>query len=492
MKLTGMLRSLKLTYAVVNKAKDLHVAGISCNSKEIKPGFVFVAVKGVKADGHAFIGQAIANGCAAVIFDDPAASGLSAGHPDVWFIKVRDARAAAPRIAVVLYRDPSKKMSVTGVTGTNGKTTVTYLMEAVVKTAGLSPAVIGTINYRYAGRVIPSSNTTPGPVPLQELLRGMCDSGVTHVAMEVSSHALDQGRTDGVSFRSAVFTNLTRDHLDYHKTFGNYFRAKSKLFRSLGRNAVAVVNRDDPYGRKLTGLIRCRLVTYGLERGADVYATDIVTGRQATTFDLHMPRGSVVPIKVSLIGRHNVYNIMSVAAWAYASGFGRDVIARTFERFRCVPGRLEKVPGSKGYSVFVDYAHTDDALRNVISTLRQASARRIIVVFGCGGDRDRTKRPLMGKVVTEMADLAVITDDNPRSEEPRAIVDDILAGIAKDNYCIVHDRASAIRRSLRMAREGDVVLIAGKGHETYQIVKDKVLSFDDRKVAAACLRSMTY
>lgn len=492
MKLTNVLRSLKLPYTVVHKAKDFHVAGISCSSKEIKTGFVFVAVKGVKADGHAFIGQAIANGCAAVVFEDSSARGLSAVHPDVWFIKVRDSRAAAPRFAVVIYGDPSKKMSVTGVTGTNGKTTVTYLMEAVVKTAGLSPAVIGTINYRYGGRVIPASNTTPGPVTLQELLRGMCDSGVTHVAMEVSSHALDQGRTDGVSFRSAVFTNLTRDHLDYHKTFGNYFRAKAKLFRALGKNAVAVVNRDDPYGRKLAGLVRGRFVTYGLGNGADVYATDIETGRQATSFDLHLPGGPVLPIKVSLIGRHNVYNIMSVAAWAYALGFSRDVIAGTFERFKRVPGRLEKVPGSKEYSVFVDYAHTDDALRNVISTLRQVSARRIIVVFGCGGDRDRTKRPLMGKVATELADFAVITDDNPRSEDPCAIVNDILSGIGKGNYCIVHDRASAIRRSLRLARKGDVVLIAGKGHETYQIVKDEVLFFDDRKVAAACLRSMTY
>jgi UDP-N-acetylmuramoyl-L-alanyl-D-glutamate--2,6-diaminopimelate ligase len=264
--------------------------------------------------------------------------------------------------------------------------------------------------------------------------------------MEVSSHALDQGRTDGVSFRSAVFTNLTRDHLDYHKTFGNYFRAKAKLFRALGKNAVAVVNRDDPYGRKLAGLVRGRFVTYGLGNGADVYATDIETGRQATSFDLHLPGGPVLPIKVSLIGRHNVYNIMSVAAWAYALGFSRDVIAGTFERFKRVPGRLEKVPGSKEYSVFVDYAHTDDALRNVISTLRQVSARRIIVVFGCGGDRDRTKRPLMGKVATELADFAVITDDNPRSEDPCAIVNDILSGIGKGNYCIVHDRASAIRR----------------------------------------------
>jgi UDP-N-acetylmuramoyl-L-alanyl-D-glutamate--2,6-diaminopimelate ligase len=474
------------------RGRSSPVVGVTSNSKAVKPGFVFVAIAGVVADGHDYITQAVAHGALVVVYQDRSrVSAAMMTDKRVWFVHVGSTRDAITRLACCFYGYPSKKIAVTGITGTNGKTTITYLIESLVSAAGKRPGVIGTVNYRYNGRKIPSCNTTPGPVELQSLLSDMRKAKTTHLAMEVSSHALDQGRIDGIDFTAAIFTNLTRDHLDYHKTFERYFRAKAKLFVGLKTDAVAIINRDDAYGGKLMHATRAKILTYGLSSRADVFATEINASACGTTFILHLPGGKSFQIKVCLIGRHNVYNILAAAAWAYSAGFKPEVIRRGIERFRCVPGRLEKVSGSGAHAVFVDYAHTDDALRNVISTLRQIVQERLIVVFGCGGDRDRSKRPLMGRVATDLADFAIITDDNPRSEDPRSIARDIVAGIVKQNYCIVHDRARAIQRSVRMSKRGDIVLIAGKGHETYQLVNKSVLKFDDRKVARACLRSTT-
>ncbi|HQO38682.1 MAG TPA: UDP-N-acetylmuramoyl-L-alanyl-D-glutamate--2,6-diaminopimelate ligase [Candidatus Omnitrophota bacterium] len=470
------------------------VTAISCNSREIQRDAVFVAVKGAQTDGHAFIQDALRRGARAIVFDngrrvEPLVNGRTEGEGEAVLIQVADSRRALVALAEAFYGYPSKALSVTGITGTNGKTTISYLIEAIVRQAGGNPAVIGTVNYRYNDRVIESVNTTPGPVQLQRLFREMADGNVTHLAMEVSSHALDQDRVAGICFSSAIFTNLTQDHLDYHNGLEDYFRAKAKLFAGLESGAYAVINLDDQYGRRLVQSGRGKVVTYGLDAAAQISARDIVMDTDHTQFMLCGCDQPVV-MKTPLIGRHNVYNVLAAAAWALQSGIPAAAIKNALERFTAVPGRLERIDGRGGVRIFVDYAHTPDALSNVINTLRPIAARKIIVVFGCGGDRDRTKRPVMGKVVAELSDHAVITSDNPRSEDPGEIIEDITRGISKTNYTVVPDRTAAIRTALSMGGEGDVVLIAGKGHETYQIMKDEVLHFDDREVVRECLRSL--
>jgi UDP-N-acetylmuramoyl-L-alanyl-D-glutamate--2,6-diaminopimelate ligase len=472
---------------------DVDVASVSCNSRENLRKGIFVAIKGAQADGHAFIQDALCRGASAVVFEDArriASAMTKQGAParSVVFVQVPDSRKAAVLLAEAFYGYPSRQLSITGITGTNGKTTISYLIEAIVRRQGSNPAVIGTVNYRYNDQVIASVNTTPGPVELQRLFRDMADGGVTHLAMEVSSHALDQDRVSGIHFSSAIFTNLTQDHLDYHKGLEDYFLAKSKLFTNLEGNAAAVINNDDAYGRRLAQMSKGSVVTYGLDDTSQVYGRGIVMDTCFTKFTL-CGFGNTVELRTNLIGRHNVYNVLGAAAWALNAGIPADIIAAALAGFTSVPGRLERIDAPGGVRIFVDYAHTPDALSNVITTLRQITSNRIIVVFGCGGDRDRTKRPAMGKVVADLSDHAVITSDNPRSEDPQAIIEDIARGITKKNYSVIPDRTTAIRTALSMGKEGDVVLIAGKGHETYQIIKDTVLHFDDREVVRECLQS---
>jgi len=466
---------------------DFEVRGVTCNSKDARDGFVFVAVKGARADGNSFIDDAVNNGARAVVYQGQA--GRLKGK--CGFIKVKDSRKAAAQLACAFYHDPSAKIRVVGVTGTNGKTTITYLLEAIARQAGRSPAVIGTINYHFKNRVIPAKNTTPGPVELQSLLAQMRDCGVDYCFMEASSHALDQERTEGINFYSAIFTNLTQDHLDYHKTMENYYKAKERLFKDISRRSFIVVNNDDKYGMRLKRASKARLVTYGINTGSRVMAKDIIFDCSGSRFTL-ASKGVSVPLRTGLIGRHNIYNVLAACAWAMEEGFGVPVIQRAIAGFDPVRGRLERVGSGAGFSVFVDYAHTEDALNNVIRSLRQLSGGRIIVVFGCGGDRDKAKRPKMGRVVTDLADYAVITNDNPRSEDPASIIRDIRKGIKKDNFCILPDRARAIKKSLLLAKSGDIVLVAGKGHEDYQVLKNKTVHFDDREAVNRCLRSMNY
>jgi UDP-N-acetylmuramoyl-L-alanyl-D-glutamate--2,6-diaminopimelate ligase len=475
------------------KIPDIDAALISCNSRENLRDGIFIAVKGAQADGHAFIQDALRRGAAAVVFEDarrlsPAMLKQGAYADSVVFIQVPDSKKAAVLLAEEFYGYPAKKLTVVGITGTNGKTTISYLVEAIVRRAGMNPAVIGTVNYRFNETSIVSGNTTPGPIELQRLFRSMVDGEVTHLAMEVSSHALDQDRVAGIRFAGAIFTNLTQDHLDYHKGLEDYFLAKAKLFTALAAGAGAVINIDDAYGKRLVLMSAGSVITYGLDDTAQVCARDITMDTDQTKFTL-CGFGHTVEIRTHLIGRHNVYNVLGAAAWALHAGIPADVVQAAMASFTSVPGRLERIDAAGGLRIFVDYAHTQDALSNVISTLRQITRNRIIVVFGCGGDRDRTKRPAMGKVVTELSDFAVITSDNPRSEDPQAIIEDISRGITKDNFCVVPDRTAAIRTALSKGTDGDVVLIAGKGHETYQIVKDTVLHFDDREVVRECLKS---
>lgn len=469
---------------------DFEVTGISCDSRQVREGFMFIAVRGARDDGARFIGQALENGASAIVTDRKIAVPATGRGAHALFLEVENCREAASRLAAVFFGHPGERVRSTGITGTNGKTTVSYLIEAVLKEAGRSCAVIGTVNYRVGTTVIPSTNTTPGPVELQELLGRIVAQKVTDVVMEVSSHALDQRRTDGVRFCSAVFTNLTRDHLDYHGSFDSYFRAKERLFNDPGPSSFSILNFDDEYGKRLLGRCAGRVLTYAVKTpGADVSASEIKLSLSGTTFRISWPSGSRT-IRTRLMGGHNVYNALAAFSWALGEGIGEDVCVRALEGFAVVPGRLEGVETGKGFSVFVDYAHTDDALRNVISAIRVAGCRRIIVVFGCGGDRDRGKRPKMGGVVSELADYAVITNDNPRSEEPRAIIHEISSGMKSGSYEVVPDRREAIEAALALAREGDVVLVAGKGHEAYQITGASAAHFDDRETVNECLKRL--
>lgn len=468
---------------------DFEVQGISCNSKEVSENFIFVAIKGTREDGAKFIKEAAARGARLVVTQLPAdTSGLPR---NLTLIAVKDARRALADLAAEFYAYPSSRIKVVGVTGTNGKTTITYLLEALLKKAGNSPAVIGTVNYRFKNKIIPSKNTTPGPIQLQALLAEMAREGLDFALMEVSSHALDQQRAGGVDFHSAIFTNLTQDHLDYHRDMESYFRAKAKLFENLKPSSFAVLNYDDAYARRLKSLTRARVISYGIEEKADLGARILSFDCRGTRFLLSFPQGEI-EINTALIGRHNIYNLLAAAAWGYQAGISVQVIKSALGALYLVPGRLERIDGTNSFSVFVDYAHTQDALKNTITALRQLCQKKIIVVFGCGGERDKTKRPKMGEVAAQLSDYAIITSDNPRSEEPQAIIKDIEKGIASKNYCIIPERREAIRKSLALAREGDIVLIAGKGHEDYQILKDRRIHFDDREVVRECLRQTNY
>lgn len=494
MKLKQLINSLDTGYSCL-QSQDFEVKGISCNSKDIKDNFVFIAIKGVQQDGHDFIPEAIKKGAKAIVIQSPIARAkLARGYPGSAvkpaFIRVKDTRKALAKLAAEFYGRPSQKLKVVGITGTNGKTTVAYLIEAILKEAGLNPGVISTVNYRFNNKVVPSRNTTPGPIELEFILADMLNAGVDCAVMEVSSHALDQDRTQDIHFHSAVFTNLTQDHLDYHHTLEDYFQAKSKLFKDINSHSFAVVNRDDEYGCRLLSLLTADTATYGIEKKAEIVAKDIRLDIAHTEFCLKAI-GQETDFKTSLIGRHNVYNVLAAVAWALREGLGLNVIKSAVKKFSFVPGRLERID-SDNFAVFVDYAHTEDALENVIGALRQLSKKRIIVVFGCGGERDKNKRPKMGKVVSELADYALITNDNPRSEDPEAIIAGIKRGISKNNYAVIPERCEAIKESLRLAQPGDIVLVAGKGHENYQILNDRVIHFDDREIIRECLRSMIY
>ncbi len=488
MKIIELVKTLGASFEQA-ALKDFEVRGISANSKKVRQDYIFVAVKGTRTDGRAFIKEAVEHGARAVIVEE--ANRILPGTPEIPVITVGDARVALGRLASAFYGNPSARMKVTGITGTNGKTTTTYLIESVLKEAECVPGVIGTVNYRYKDIVVPATHTTPAPLELQSLLSEMVDAGVDQVVMEVSSHALDQDRTAGIHFHSAIFTNITQDHLDYHKTIEQYFQSKTKLFRGLETGAFAVINNDDPFGHPLKSMTKAHVVTYALNSKADVTARDIVYHSSHTAFLVLTPLGPEV-VRSKLIGRHNVYNMLAAIAWGVQEGVPLKKISAGIENFKTVPGRLERVFSRAPFSIFVDYAHTEDALKNCIETLRLLTVGRVIVVFGCGGERDTTKRPKMGNVVTHLADYAVITTDNPRSEDPQTIIDDIVQGILSRNYSVIPDRHTAIVEALSMARPGDIVLVAGKGHENYQIIKDKREYFDDREEIRACLQSMSY
>jgi len=469
------------------KIVDLEIKGVTSNSKEIKKGFIFVAIKGNCQNGNHFIKEAINRGASIVVVEKEAPQIKNSAK--VIFLVVNDCRKFFAQATHKFYGAPSNKIKVIGITGTNGKTTISYLIEAMAKKSGDDCGVIGTINYRFKGKIIIAKNTTPGAGQLQGLLRKMYLQKVKYCAMEVSSHALDQQRVAGINFSHAIFTNFTQDHLDYHKNLENYFLAKAKLFCALSATGRAIINNDDKYSNRIRRLTKAKVLTYGIKNKSNIMAKKINFGMHSTEFSL--VAGHInVRMKTNLIGRYNIYNILAAVAWGISEKLPILDIKSAIEKFKNVPGRLQRINCSKGLSIFVDYAHTPDALFNVISALRPLVKGKIIVIFGCGGERDKLKRPLMGKVVTELADYAIITSDNPRSENPGQIIKDIQQGIQKSNYCSVPARGEAIRKGLSLINKADCLLIAGKGHEDYQILKNKVLKFSDRKVVRECLELM--
>lgn len=466
----------------------LRINKVRADSKKIEKGDLFIAVRGYSVDGHRFIKEAVSRGAKAIVadrdFDAP---------PGVKKILVNNARIALPVIAGNFYKNPSSKIKVIGVTGTNGKTTITYLVENIFKTAGKGAGVIGTIDYRLKDRKLPAKNTTPGPLELEALLAEMVEMGLPYAIMEVSSHSLSQHRVDGISFDTAIFTNITSEHLDYHKTIRNYFDVKAKLFDKLKADGIAILNMDDKRVADLRRSIKKNIITYSLKRGADIMAEKIKPSLEGSVFSMITPKGTV-EIKTRLIGVHNVSNILASSAAAFAEGFDLETIKRGIESLSYVPGRLEGIEAGQPFKVFLDYAHTEDALYNVLSLLRKLKKRGIITVFGCGGNRDRKKRPLMGKVACRFSDRVIITSDNPRYEEPSQIINEIEKGIRGKfaNYDIIEDRRRAIEHALDSASKDDIVIIAGKGHEKYQIIKDRIVPFDDYEVARSVLNKKRY
>src|SRR6266487_1262264 len=462
---------------------DRPVESIAYDSRRVQRNGMFVALRGEKSDGHQFIGQAIEKGASVIVAEH------EGSHPRATFLVVENTRAALADLSAAFYRYPARKLKLAAVTGTNGKTTTTFLIKHICEKAGLRCGLIGTVRYEIGERVLPAIRTTPESLDLVELLAQIRDAGCRAAAMEVSSHALAQDRTRGLEWNVAVFTNLTQDHLDFHGTMMSYFDAKAKLFTQLGaqqkkRKPMAVVNIDDRYGEQLLDKIdkNVAVITYGRGARADFRASNPRVEFSGTSYQLEAGGKSYL-VRVPLIGRFNVLN--SVAALAAANALGislRDAVL-SIGKSSQIPGRLELVPAKRQFQVFVDYAHTPDALRNVLRTLRELGPNRLIVVFGCGGDRDRKKRPLMGEIADRHADYGILTSDNPRKEDPSSIITEIEKGFRSTHYEKLVDRAEAIGRAIALVQPRDIVLIAGKGHENYQEFADHTVPFDDIQVA---------
>lgn len=478
------------------------VTGVTQDSRKVKPGDLFVAVPGTKEDGAQFVGEAVSRGAVAVVSEKAISS-------QVPFFKVSNARKALALIAANFHGRPADKLTLLGVTGTNGKTTTTYLLEAMATAAYSSTGVIGTLGYKVGGQFHPTAHTTPDPLELHRILKEMVDAGVETVVMEVSSHALLQERVHGITFKAAAFTNLTRDHLDYHKDLEDYFQAKRKLFvENLAQGGVAVVNGDDTYATRIYNELRGqKRMAWKFSRtgNGEISAADVSFNLQGIKGVLKTPAGDI-PVKSRLLGPHNLENILAAAGLALGAGFARRKdVQLGIERMGGVPGRMERVENHgppAAPAVFVDYAHTDDALKRALEAARAMAKGRVITVFGCGGDRDQGKRPLMGAAAAEAADLVVVTSDNPRTEDPEEIISQVTPGLEKSGmrrisagkaksgekgYLVEADRKGAIETAISLAKEDDVVLIAGKGHETYQIIGTEKRAFDDREVAARAL-----
>ena len=483
---------------VLSQSGDASVVGLAYDSRRVKPGYLFVAMQGETSDGNQFIDRAIAAGAVAIVTD----SAEEKARPGLAWALVPHGRRALARLSANFYKQPAERLAITGVTGTNGKSTTTFLLESILNAAGRKNLLVGTIEYHVAGKVLPAPHTTPESLELNQMLAEGIGQGATEAVMEVSSHALAQQRVFAIPFDVAVFTNLTRDHLDYHRTMEEYFDAKRILFEGCGTEAprVSVLNADDDYGVKLAAICKkagSTVLTYGWPTG-DFHAQNVEITSHGTRFDMATPSGTLA-IFSPLIGKVNVYNILAASAAASARNCSPREIAGGVAELARVPGRFERVDCGQPFTVVVDYAHTDDALRNLTALAREFVAQagqkgRVITVFGCGGDRDRAKRPLMGEAAGKGSDFAVLTSDNPRSEDPLAIMNDAVVGLQRSGakYVMEPDRRVAIGLAIGEARPGDIVLIAGKGHEKVQISRAGSLPFDDVEVAREVLGKCGY
>jgi len=463
------------------------VAEVTHDSRRVGAGSLFVAIQGLATDGNQFVEQARKKGALAVVSELPP-------RPGGAWVQVEDARAALAVLSAAMNGDPAEKLGLVGVTGTNGKTTTTYLIDAALQAAGEKVGLVGTVHYRIADRLTTAVRTTPESSDLQTMFREMVEAGCRRAVLEVSSHSLDLRRVYGCRFEVAVFTNLTRDHLDFHGDMDRYFEAKRRLFTEyLRADGRAVINADDDRAGELIASSRAPVWTYGLERAADIRATDVRLSLEGSRFTAKTPLGPVA-IHSPLLGRFNVSNLLAALGAALALGISKEVAATGLGALAGVPGRLERVNAGQDFTVIVDYAHTDDALKNLLETVRELGPRKVITVFGCGGDRDRTKRPLMGAVAARLSDVAIVTSDNPRSEPPEAIIEEVRRGMPPGRgaeVLSIVDRREAIARALEMARPDAAVIIAGKGHETTQTLRDRTVPFDDRQVVRDILRPLS-
>jgi len=490
--------------------QSVRVSGITYDSRAVKEGYLFVAIRGEKSDGHDFIEKAIAKGAGAVVYEATHAKvpALIGRHPLISWIGVNDCRDALAALSNTFYGNPSETIGVIGITGTNGKTTTSYLIKSVLEKWAKGVGLIGTISYMIKDECFLAPHTTPEASDFQGLLREMADKGCAYAVAEVSSHALAQKRTDYTQFKVAVFTNLTGDHLDFHGTMEGYFRSKLRLFRELLIDGgTAVINLDDPYGKRLSELLSetrpsVRQITFSLaDQNADVFASEIVSGFRGTSFSISAKNAlDGMKLLSPMVGRTGVYNVLSAVCTALPLGVPAEAITQGIAALDIVKGRFERVDLGQSFLAIIDYAHTHDALERLLETSRQlldaswASGKvkmprgRIITVFGCGGNRDKGKRPKMGSIASEMSDFVIITSDNPRNEDPAAIIKDIEAGIEKDNYIVIPDRRTAIRMAALLASPGDIVIIAGKGHEDYQEIEGVRHPFSDRSVMEDAIR----
>lgn len=473
MKLTNLTQNLQAEYFGNN---DVEICGIAYDSRKVKPGYLFVAIKGFETDGHKYIDSAIANGATAVVGEDDV-------DCSVTYVKVPDSRKALAVCGAQFYDNPQNKLKIIGITGTNGKTTTTYLIRQILMLKGIRCDLIGTNQTIIGDEEIESSRTTPESLDLFECFYKMVQSGGEYVVMEVSSHSLDLDRVYGVTFETALITNITQDHLDFHKTMDNYAKAKAKLF-AISKSGAA--NADDEYASVIMAKATCPMTTYAIEADADIKAENLKMSERGVIFDIKL-NGEIREIRLGIPGKFSVYNALGAICVCLNIGIDIADIEKGLVLAKSVKGRIEVVHTPTPYTVIIDYAHTPDGLVNIISAVRGFAKNRVITVFGCGGNRDSSKRPQMGKIAEDLSDIAIVTSDNPRCEKPMAIIEDILAGMQKTNHVVVENRKEAIRHAIQIAQENDIIILAGKGHETYQEIEHVKYDFDERTVVKEIL-----
>ncbi|WP_035290076.1 UDP-N-acetylmuramoyl-L-alanyl-D-glutamate--2,6-diaminopimelate ligase [Clostridium sp. KNHs214] len=472
-----------LDYSVLQGNNSLEISNIQYDSRKIQKGDVFFCIKGFNEDGHKFISSALKKGANAIVCEEDVVEPM----PNTAVIKVKDGRKALALCSANFYGRPAEKMKIIGITGTNGKTTSAFMIKSILEEAGYKVGLIGTIANYIGNQKLHSERTTPESLELHELFKKMVDNGVEYCVMEVSSHSLSLNRVYGIEFCQGMFTNLTQDHLDFHKTFDNYYNAKLELFKN---SVNSIVNIDDSYGKKVLEDASNNKISYGIKEAADVKAENISIHPRGAEFKIFY-KDNYENVELQIPGNYNVYNALGSAATCLNEGIDIQKVIKGLNRVQ-VPGRCEIVTKkyNLGFDVIVDYAHTPDGLQNILETAREFTKGRLISVFGCGGDRDKTKRPIMGKIGSELSNVAIITSDNPRTEEPDKIIEDVVAGIVKDNYMVITDRREGIKKAMEIAKKGDVIVVAGKGHEDYQVLKDGTIHFDEREVIAEIVKEL--